>query len=846
MVSVVASAAVLLALLALQVARPLLQEQGDATTAQAQGADQGAAAQLEARRQALVDHGSEQPARVGAAIDLLGSDPAFLAARLGAPAGPEVLSAILDALAIRGPSEPRSAEMVTEVLALIPGVGGEIGGKALRTLRILDAAYPEQTRPRLVAALRGEDAALAEAAIRVLALTRDLKAVPPLLDLLAQTGGAGPLAEAAAAALAGILGTSFGADAAKWNVFWQGCAGKTREQILEEVLAAERVNHAGVVERKDREIIRLKREIDVGDRDALLADLQHELRDVRRFAAEALARGSEDWDVSGARPVILGRLESGSEPSDVIVAFLKLLCAIDAQAEASGPDVRRDALIVSFFSSPSPEVVVAAVEAAEQFPVDQVRTAILDAVRELSRRPLTPAARSILVKACGGKLNLREARDQLVALLSNDESGDVRLAAVGALGSFRMPDTAEYLARALREDSDWRVRRKAASELAAVAGTAAVEHLLRGLEDPRIEVRAEVAAALSGLDGEQAAVALVARLEKEKEVTVRTAIVRALGSLGFPQALDALCAVALARDAAAANGPGVDPAVLALQLAAQKALQQVAGDDPARWGTVVARFAGSGRRDLEQFALAEQLRTLVAARAPLETILEARLALAGAAFAAGDFDAVERVAAEGLAEAEGVSGFGPRSELAALRGRALREKGEHGAAAASLEQAITLGGLVGAGREEIVTLAAAEHRAAGNLERAIAILGAEEVLSGEQLLLLASCLKEAQSGREAAACLRDYLARFPGENAAAEFGARLDLAELLLEQGDAVGAERVLQAGAAVPAGASAGARERLRALRQRIAEAAKAAPRPEGGQAGAGGGSPGGTGDDG
>ncbi len=829
MVSVVASGVLVVLMLALPAAGLSPQAQGDA--------------QLEARRKVLVDHGSEQPARLGAAIDLLASDPDFLAAQLGAPAGPEVVSAILDALAIRAGSEPRSAEMASRVLVLVAQENGEVGGKALHTLRTLDASYPEQTRPCLVAALHGEDAALAGAAIRVLALTRDLKAVPPLLELLEQTGGGGPLANATAAALGSILGVSLGTDAAKWNVFWQGCAGKTREQILEEALAAERQSHAGVVEEKNREIIGLKKELDDGDRDALIDDLEYKLREVRRFAAEELAKGSVEWDLSRARPVVLQHLEAGDEPSEVIATFLKLLCAIDARAEASGPDVRRDALIVSCLASSAPEVVVAAVEAAERFPVDQVRAAVLDVVRELPRRPLTPQARASLVKACGGKLNLREARDQLAALLSNDESHEVRLAAVGALGSFRMADTADVLARALREDGDWRVRRKAASELAAVAGPAAVEGLVRGLEDPRIEVRAAVADALSTLDGEHAAVALVARLEKEKEVTVRTAIVHALGSLGFPQALAPLCEIALAGDAAATSEGAPDPTALALQQAALKALQQVAGDDPERWTIVVARFAGCGRRDLEQFALEGRLQTLLAARAPLAAILEARLALASAAFTAGDFDEVVRVAAQGPAEAEGVDGFGPLSELAALRGRALCQKGEHGLAAASLEQALVLGGLVGANRAEIVTLAAAEHRAAGNLERAIAILDAEKTLSGGQLLLLGSCLKENGDGREAAECLRSYLARFAGEDAAAEFDARLDLAELLLEQSDVVGAGRALPGSVAAPAGASVATRERLRALRLRIAEAEAAPPRPEVGPESQGGVSPDGAG---
>ncbi|MFH0943880.1 MAG: HEAT repeat domain-containing protein, partial [Planctomycetota bacterium] len=711
-----------------------------------------------ATRETLLSPATEQPARVNAAIDLLASDPGFLGQQLAVCENDDVVLSILDAVQIRVAQHPRSVELVQPLLKLtLARNRGVIAERAVATLKSVDSAWSEQTRPQIVAALTAGDAQGALAAVPVLAVTRDLSVVVPLLDLLETTAGKGPLAQASAEALSEILGVSFGTDVARWREFWDGCAGKSRDRILEETLARTRSEHREQIEGKNREIVRLKREMDANNPAALLADLNHELAGVRTFAAELLLRGPGEWNLEPARPVVIQRLESGEEPEALDVAMLQLLRLVDSKAGRSGPEAQRDGLIVRHLGSKSTAKVVAAVQAAESFPVGQIRDEVLRLLNDLSQRALEEEARVALVEACAeGKLTLKAARDPLVSLVFHDPSARVRRAAVSALGSLKIADTRDDLARALLEDTDWQVRRRAATALGKVSSEPAIEPLVRALDDSKPEVRSEVVTVLSSIPGEAVVTALSNRLIREDVANVRATLVRALGQLGSAAALPALCHAALSVPVE--NGSAPDPAVAAVGEAARAAIASLAGDDPARWTEVVAQFAG--RPGLLQFALPHQLRTLSAQKAAPAQLLQVRVQLARVSLEMGALDQVVAVAGEGVAAPEGLA---PAllSELQVLSGRALKAKNDHKGAAAAFDQALAMEGL--ANRVQVLGSAAEEHQAAGNSPRAMELLGQIEAPTREQLLALARLERAAGKIQEAIGHYRQ-LVRSPGES----------------------------------------------------------------------------------
>ena len=779
-----------------------------------------------ATRDALLAPATEQPARVNAAIELLASDPGFLAQQLATCENVDVVLSILDAVQIRVAQHPRSVELVQPLLKLTLAKGrGEVADKAVATLKSVDAAWSEQTRPQIVAALTAGDAQGALAAVPVLALTRDLSVVPPLLDLLETTKGNGPLAQAAALALGEILGVPFGTDVARWKEFWAGCAGKSRDRILEETLTNARREHRERLAAKDDEIVRLKREIDANNPVALLADLDHDLQGVRKFAVELLMRGPAEWDLEPGRPTVIKRLEGGQEPEALDVLMLQLLDLIDTKAGRSGPEAQRDGLIVRRLGSKTMARVVAAAKVAEHFPVGQIRDEVLKLLSDPNQRELAEEAREALVEACSeGKLTLKAARDPLVSLVFNDPSPRVRRAAVSALGSLKIADTRNDLARALLEDDDWRVRRRAATALGKVSSEPAVEQLIKALDDPKPEVRSEVVTVLCATPGEAVVAALSNRLIREDVTNVRATLIRALGQCGSAAALPALCHAALSVPAE--NGTAPDPAVTALGEATRAAITALSGDDSVLWTEVAAKFAG--RPGLLFFALPQQLRTMSAQKSTPAQLLPVRLELARVSLAMGALDQVLTVVAAGIASSEGLD---PAlvSELHVLSGRALTGKNDHQGAAGAFDQALAIEGL--ADRVQVQGLAAEQHQAAGNNARAMELLGRLAAPTREQLLALARMERDAGKIKEAIEHYR-LLVREPGDPGAPTdrdaLLIRVELAESLLTAKDVAGADTILPAKAELPADLDEAMKVRVKAVWTKVAEARAVPPAKE------------------
>ena len=789
-------------------------------------------------RQALIFHGSEQPARVNAAIELLGTNLEFLVAQLSTSASDDVVRAILDAVQIRVAQHERSVELVPAILSLTLAEGrGDLPERALATLRSIDGVWSSKTRPQIEVALQSGDGQRALAAVRVLAMTRDLAVVAPLLDLLERTQGKGRLASACSKALTEILGATFGTDIQAWREFWSSCAGKSRDRILEEALDRVRQENLVLIEAKNREIVRLKREKDANDPQALVANLSDELPGVRKFAAELLVRGPSEWDLQPARPTVIARLKAGTDPQDVLVGFLQLLKVIDLQSGRTGLEPERDGLIVACLGSSEPEKVIAAVDVAEHFPVAQVRSEVLRILSMLKEQPLSIEARVALVEACAeGKLSLRAARDPLLALLHNDTAMRVRRAAVFTLGSLKIADTEQDLARVLLEDADWQVRRGAASALRKVTEKPAMGPLIKALDDAKPEVRSEVVTVLASLprpqlgtdltDAGSATVvsALSDRLGREEAVNVRAALVRALGQLGSAAALPVLCEAAL--EVPPVNGSAPDPAVGVLVESVRGAITQLAGDNPADWTEVVTRF--DGRQELLFFSLPHQLRTMQAAGAPASSVLSVRVRLASAALAVGAFDhPVLQVVAEDAAAPVPANGAdqGLLSELAVLQGRALSRQGDGPGAAAQFDRALALGGL-GDTRVQVLCLAADAYLSAGESKRALELLASEPKLPPHQLLVLARLERAAQRWPEAIGHYRAWVAAPGSATPVEQFTARLELVEALLKTKDAAGAQASLPDPAQLPAESDPALAARLKALGSQV-QAALLPPPP-------------------
>ncbi len=641
-------------------------------------------------RRILVAHESERPARTNAALNLLASDPAFLAEQVRSNDSDEVVLATLEALRIRASATSPREDLVAAVLERAASDGNGVAMDARETLKTLDGVARDAVRPRLLAAITGEDVSRARAAIDVFARTGDLGVVEPLLGVLEQSERDGALADAAAAALTELLGPRLGSDAAAWRAFWKECTGKSRVRILRDQLERERTTHTTELERKDREIVRLKRELDGGEPVALIANLEHEIAGVRRFSAELLARGFPDVDLAPVRPVVLARLGPSGEPPAVEAAFLRLLAEIDRRAGRTGDDPDRDACVGRALASTAPEVVLAGVEVATAFPTAAVRGAALDALKRVRERSLASTARIALVEAAApGKLNLAGAVETMRDLLRRDESGDVRVACVSVLGSLKVADTAPDLSHALQKDTDWRVRRRAAGALRAVAGAAAFEALIAAADDPRPEVRSEAVLAVAQVGDPKAVAALADRLGREDAAAVRSAIARSLGALGSPAAIEPLAGL-LRGPAGPENGAPREEAD-AVRADAREALATIAGDDPARWAEV-ATAVGDAAPDVLALARRRRLALLEKAGADAPTRIRARVDACRAFVAVGDHGQVLELI-ENAEPPEADADPAPYRELAALEGGARVALGQAADAVAAYRRALAGEGL---------------------------------------------------------------------------------------------------------------------------------------------------------
>jgi HEAT repeat protein len=788
--------------------------------------------------------------RLNAALELVATDLPFLRERLAEPAIEPVVRAILRALEIRAATAPNVTAAVPELFALAASAEPpELRGAAEATLAELYRAAPGAVLPLVFTTLHEGQPQEVEAAVRALGRFRDLAAAEPLVEVLRAVNGTSRLARVIADALEQIVPVPLGPDPDAWSALLASYAGLGRDRILEDLLAKERAANREALAAKHDEIIRLTMALHGDDPEALVRDLEHELPEIRRYAAEALIRRPSDWDTTAARELLLDQLEAGGGPADVRAAFLDLLFAIETGAgHEAAADPRRDAVVAACLRSGVPEVVVAAAAAARRVPSEAVGLALLDTLREVDVRPLTPEARTALVNA-SGELGLSGAKDMLISILYRDESVDARVAAASNLGKLGAAEARDDLARALREDADWRVRRRAAVSLHAVAGAGALEALVKALDDEKPEVRSEVAQVLGTFADERAAAALLKRLRVE--AAVRADVVRALGETRAQSALPDLCAEAIGSAPPSASAGAGD---VALRSEARDALRKVAGSDPALWREIIA---DTREKDavLEAWAYGSLAAVLAEKENEAAAIIDARLGQARALARAEQWDSVVTVTAQVLGAALAPPPDPQRASLLHLRAVALERLGRDDEAVQTYEALVESDRLAPAEHGSSVMALARLVLAAGDAARAEKLLArllessptgpvgaADAPAVPEVVVQLAAAERRNGGSTRAIARLRELLER-DGLDPGLARRARVELLEALLAAATVDEARVVLaEIDAMQPMAAGTldpGLETRIEAARVRLHEAAAPGESPSGesGESGAFGG---------
>lgn len=773
--------------------------------------DPAAEQRIAAARSALIAPAADANDRKRAAQELFVLAPATLGEILESSKDDALVISILDAIAVRADAERSGFELTGAVFALLRDAARkDVAAAADRTLRAMDRAdralkLPPEFRVRreLQARLRSKDAEQIRLASSVLAALGDLGAADDLVEVLEETRGVGPLADAAADGLEMLLFKSFGSEPAPWREYVDGLAARGLDSyvaVLRETLLAERTA-------TDQELLKLKIELDENDPPALIGDLSHRLPAVRRFAAEALARRAAEWDVEPARePAIAGIRRNLGHP-EVSVALLGLLEAIERKAARNAPDAQRDAALVLALGSGEPAIVAAAARAATAFPSPEIRAAVASALSAMADGTAPQEARTALVQAVG-TLGLGSARVELERLLAQDESVDVRVAVAGALGAIRDSMARPALEKALAEDKQWRVRRRAAKELAALDLAAATPALLRALDDARPEVRGESALALaeSKVATPEVVSALVSRLSTE--TAVLSELVRALGRLRARDALDELCAVA-GRLSQSVPGSGTAQDAAAIDLLVRdlkEAFERICGDDIEVWNSIASKLAAVDHAVLTVFACSQPVRILLARTtaasgganganggngdgpradgAALLALQHARVALVGAALAANDLALAESVTSDALA----VEGSPD------LRFRFLLDRATVLVRLDRLSEALAIYDDLLAEKKDrpkddeqrrlAVLGAARAHDLAGNADAVVALLSDRADLDADLSLLLARAERRAKKPDSAKSRLLELRAGIAQNDSPFDLELRCELVETHLELGE--------------------------------------------------------------
>jgi len=347
-----------------------------------------------------------------------------------------------------------------------------------------------------------------------MAAMREFSAVPALIQLLSDPDA--QVRQAAEASLVKITVQPLGANAEAWQRWWDINKSKSREWLLEEIIA-----------QQDKEIHRLRGELvsrwihylrnaSNGNTASYVEALHSGLPDVQIFAANALARLKPEGVVAeflrevdhshpGVRRAVVTALgQMGSEAA--IDALLKKLDDADPQVRvgaANALGVLKAAsavqpLIKVLAGIKDEKLCVAAAKAlgevGDAAAVEPLMTAVSNAARSKELREEAAIAL--------GKLKDKRARAVLVRALK-DVADRVRWAAADSLGRLGLPEAVPALGEAVTGDTNAQVREAAAVALGRIGRDDGVPALLRALRDPEKRVADQALAAALRIGGDR-------------------------------------------------------------------------------------------------------------------------------------------------------------------------------------------------------------------------------------------------------------------------------------------------------------------------------------------------------
>lgn len=434
----------------------------------------------------------------------------------------------------------------------------------------------------------------------VLALgsSRRLAAVDALLDGLETSRE--PLARAALMELTGRRPLGTDDSPAAWRAWWEKARWKTREELLEESLLAERERHARALSERDERIVQLELRHMGQDVTRLVAGLESEYPVVRLEAARRLGAHANAEQAALAVPLLMRRLghevELGGHDGALEATPTGDIGVVPgASVLEPDPEVRRAAVAaLGVLGRDRPEVLDALSQEllSEDLATAQEAVDALARVREAPRlvSPLLDRlergglaeATQITALSVIAQNDPQGVAGRLVRWTGPEHAPSVRAAGVRALLIGASPAEAlEHVDGLLFGEPPSDVRYAVATGLGAQLrrmqnpddhGAQLVAMLGRLLDDLDASVRAQAAVSL-GDSGQLAALNLLEQHSRvEADVNVMVRVLDAFGSLGVIDAVDTI-----GRVCSRWSGEGAAD----LELAARRALQDIGDERPA-------------------------------------------------------------------------------------------------------------------------------------------------------------------------------------------------------------------------------------------------------------------------
>ncbi len=299
---------------------------------------------------------------------------------------------------------------------------------------------------------------------------------------------------AAYSALRRISGRQLPMDPAQWRAWYETAANLSREELLEQHLAAtehqlaERSSELSELENQQRELMRLVRSAESETPQMLVEALSSRYAPVRQYGSARLAA----LDRSALNGLQLDR-EHYATLRAALADQSDLVRRNTARFVAMMDSERRDELVLLALRDEDPQVLTTAIEAVRTGTGQKAVERLGELLAQSPHARVREAAANAL-----GKVGTEQQTAVLMAALSDPEQ-NVRWFAVEGLRKLGATGAVPQISALLAEDPSARVREIAASSLGELAMPAAVPALREALDDESERVRHKAVAALLAL-----------------------------------------------------------------------------------------------------------------------------------------------------------------------------------------------------------------------------------------------------------------------------------------------------------------------------------------------------------